>query len=95
MRYLKVQWHHDDPDEPVVLYSEIDAQRYETRKVEEYADGRLDHADAIHESGTTFLGEAPVPPLDEIAEQGEFTPVETTQDEFELVWHRATNSACR
>jgi hypothetical protein len=92
LRYLKVQWHHEDPEEPVVLYSEIDVQRYETRKIEEFADGRLDHADAARETGTTFLGEAPIPSLDEIDEQDEFTPVEITQEEFELVWQRATNT---
>ena len=43
-RYLKVTWHHDFPDEPSVLYSEIDAG-YEIRKVDVYRDGTHDFAD--------------------------------------------------
>ena len=92
MRYLKVQWRHEDSEEPVVLYSEIDYERYETRKIEEFSDRRFDHADAAHGTGKTFLGEAPIPSLDEIDEQGEFTPVEIIQEEFELTWRRATNA---
>jgi hypothetical protein len=42
MKYVKVRWNHALPNEPVVLYSELDDQMWETRKVEVYADGRAD-----------------------------------------------------
>lgn len=51
LSYCKGHWHHDGPDEPVVLYSEIDSQCCEMRKVEEYADARIEHADAARETG--------------------------------------------
>jgi hypothetical protein len=38
MRYQKVLWHHDLPDEPVVLYAEISSGR-EVRKVEIFREG--------------------------------------------------------
>jgi len=38
MEYLKVSWLHHE-DEPVYLYSEIDPQRFESRKIEIYPDG--------------------------------------------------------
>src|SRR5262249_25192281 len=37
--WIRVEWRHDSPDDPVVLYSELDAERWETRKVDVYADG--------------------------------------------------------
>jgi hypothetical protein len=39
MNYIKVKWNHALPDEPVWFYSELDAERWETRKVEIFADG--------------------------------------------------------
>lgn len=75
-----------------MLYSELDSDRHEVRKVEQYANGHLDYADATRETGTTFLSEAPIPLLDEIADQEEFTPVEITQETFEMIWRRATSN---
>jgi hypothetical protein len=34
MKYLKVVWVHDLPGEPVLLYSEVDDEGWEIRKVE-------------------------------------------------------------
>lgn len=84
--YLKVEWHHDFPDEPVLLYSELDDERYETRKVEIFRDGRQTFASMEEFSGRTMLGEIPTPNLGELAESGEFTPTEIARDEFEAVW---------
>jgi hypothetical protein len=57
--YLKVEWHHDLPDDPVWLFSELDGERYEVRKVEVYRDGTRTFADSTRHSGTTMLGEIP------------------------------------
>ena len=37
--HFQVRWDHDDPDDPVALYEELSDERYELRKVEEFADG--------------------------------------------------------
>jgi hypothetical protein len=87
--YMKVIWHHDSPDEPCLLYSEIDEAGYETRKVDVYSDGRRDYADGTRSTGTTFLGEKPVPPIEFIASQAEFSPFHIEQDEFEEAWRLA------
>jgi hypothetical protein len=89
-RYQKVAWHHDFPDEPVLLYSEIDDEGFETRKVEIYRDGRYDFADAERSTGSTVLSMTALPSLDEIAAQSEFEPSEIQQDEFERVWDEAS-----
>lgn len=88
MQYIKVRWLHDDPDEPVLLYSELDEERWEVRKVEIYRDGRHELACDWLVTGTTRLGEVPVPPLEEIAADPEFEPTEITKEEFEEAWER-------
>jgi hypothetical protein len=34
MTHIVVTWHHQHPDEPVELFSELDDERFEVRKVE-------------------------------------------------------------
>jgi HEAT repeat protein len=89
MRYVKVKWLQDSPDYPVLLYSELDIQDWEVRKVEVYADGRMDFADHIERSGDTKLGIEPLPPLAEVAADREFEPFTITPEEFEKVWLEA------
>jgi len=90
MYYLKVLWSHDFSDEPVVLYSEVDNEGYETRKVEIYRDGRHDYANAIRSTGTTQLSEKPMPSIKEIAAHAEFSPMAVDLAEFENVYRHAT-----
>lgn len=89
MRYQAVRWLHELDDEPILLYSEIDAEGNEVRKVEEYRSGRLDVADDSTETGSTVLSETPVPSLEQINAQPEFEGRLITKEEFEAVWRRA------
>lgn len=91
MRYLRVTWHHELPDEPVELYSEIDESGWEVRKVEVHRNGRRDYAGPEQATGTTMLSETRFPSIEEIAAQEEFTPHAITGDEFERVWQQATS----
>ncbi len=86
--YIAVEWIHEVPaeeTEPVMLYSELDDDRWETRKVEVWADGSTGWADADH-SINSGLGEARTPSIDDIAALGPFRPREITAAEFEDVW---------
>ena len=67
-RYQKVRWNHQLEDEPVILYSEISDLGIETRKVDEYRDGRLDCAGGWRSTGSTFLSEKTMPDPEEIAQ---------------------------
>ncbi|MFI9388568.1 DUF6881 domain-containing protein [Kutzneria sp. NPDC052558] len=87
--YLKVEWHHEFPDEPVTLYSEVGDDGYETRKVNLFPDGHLEWADEHHETAHTGVGEIPVPPIAEINEQDEFSAEEISRDTFEALWTQA------
>jgi hypothetical protein len=92
MRYLKVAWHHDLPDEPVWWYAEIGDDGYSTRVVEVYRDGRHDYADAQRSTGSTILAEAPIPDVADLAKPDEFTPAVIDQAEFEQAWRRAVTA---
>ena len=46
MEYIKVRWIHTNPSDPVWLYSELAADRMETRKVENWINGNEHFADA-------------------------------------------------
>jgi hypothetical protein len=88
VRYMKVKWIHESPDEPIWLYSEI-VDGWEVRSVEVYADGHADYADADSSSGTTMLSETLMPTIEEIAMDEQFQPTEIDAVEFEEVWRQA------
>ena len=89
MRYVKVAWHHDHPDEPLAMFSECDDAGWELRKVEVFRDGRLGWASRDGANGDTWLSVEPLPPLHTIANDPQFQPSEITREEFEHVWHSA------
>ncbi|ODA28702.1 hypothetical protein A6X21_12040 [Planctopirus hydrillae] len=86
MEYLKVPWKHDHADEPVWLYSEINNERWETRKVEVFRDGSTGYADNIEAKGGSKLSIKPLPTMAEIAKDSQFVPSLIGNDEFERVW---------
>ena len=87
--YLKVHWKHQFDEEPVLLYSELDSDRWENRKVEIFEDGPMVPAASGVRSGKTRLGEVPLPSIAEIAADPQFEPIEITAEEFEEIWKRA------
>lgn len=87
--FVKVVWHHDLVDEPVVLCSELDGDRYEIRKVEVFRDGRRVCADSGGATGDCALGEIPVPSVPDLEAAGEFSAVEVGEREFEVEWAAA------
>jgi len=88
MKYLRVGWKHHHSDEPVILYSEVDDNRFEVRKIDVFRDGRCGYASSDGASGGTKLGLVAVPALNEIASDPQFEPVEITREEFEEAWAR-------
>lgn len=93
MRYLRVHWVHNHPDDPVELYSEIDEQGWEVRKVEVFPDGSRGFAGQDDHAGSTRLGETPLPSLEAIAKEPEFRPAQITPEEFERVWANRSSPA--
>ena len=90
--FLKVVWNHSYPDEPVWLYSELDGERYEIRKVEVYRDGRRGFADRDRSVGGSMLGEIPAPVIREFAnEPEELQASQISEEEFESQWSAAVS----
>lgn len=89
MRYQRVRWLQVSPEFPVDLFSEIDDDGWEVRKVDGYANGHSDLASGDLETGNTILGLDRVPPLGEINADPQFEGVEITAEEFEAVWAKA------
>jgi hypothetical protein len=86
MTYLLVKWKHDHPDEPVVLYSELDEARMQRRKIDIFPDGRWGYADEHEEIGGTWLGEAPTPSVAQLNADPEYGAEEISGAEFEKLW---------
>jgi hypothetical protein len=92
MEYLKVDWHHDSSYDPCILLSELDEDRMEVRKVEIFKDGVANWADASGNSGDTQLGMEPIPSIEEIGSDPQFTPKSIDRQEFEASWRLAKHS---
>ncbi len=86
MKYIKAIWFHNHSDEPVLLYSELDQMRYETRKVEIYRNNMVGYADNNIEFNSTALGDVPIPDIEEINKNNQFYVIEISKEEFEVVW---------
>ena len=87
--YLRVEWHHEFPEEPVELYSEVGDDGYETRKVCLFRDGRLERADENAETALTGISEVPVGSVEEIASEEELSAKLIDRGEFERLWNQA------
>jgi len=87
MKYVRLKWNHENPDEPVWIFSELDGEGKEVRKIECFRNGFCDVATALGSSGTATLMTLPLPDLDDLARRDpEFEPVFITKEEFDEVW---------
>ena len=89
MRYQVIFWHHELPDEPTLLYSEIGVDGFEVRKVEEHANGVRGFAGPGLERGGARLGQSLTPPIAAITTDPQFSGHSLTREEFEAVWTSA------
>ena len=93
MEYIKVRWLHKNPDEPILLYSELDDERWETRKLEIFRDGRICRASSLEEAGGSRLGVEPVPSLTDINGDPEFQAESISESEFDCAWQVADGAS--
>ncbi|WP_242113264.1 DUF6881 domain-containing protein [Luteimonas aquatica] len=89
MIYLKVRWIHNNLNDPILLFSELDENRNEIRKIEIFANSRIGYASFSESGGETRLGEAPIPDSEEISLDPQFIIEKTDKDEFERMWSNA------
>ena len=85
--YVRGEWFHDFEDEPRFIYSELDDEGYELRKIEVFKDGSIGNASTDNpESGSTALADVAYPSIEEINAQKEFHMEEISAAEFEDLW---------
>jgi len=89
MRYIRVHWHHSFPDEPVILFSEIDNDEWERRKVWIFRQGPAGYAGLGETSRGVELAPVKIQSLAEISADSQFEGQEISEQEFEEVWTRA------
>ena len=89
MKYIKVNWLHNDSDEPVTIYSELSDENNELRKVEVFSKGHYGYASKEVTKGDTFLSLEPLPSLEEINKDTQFKANLISNKEFEELWRRA------
>lgn len=93
MFYVLLEWSHKWDDEPVQIWSELDDQRCETRKIEVFSHGfRLtyDHEDPRSAAG---LADVPFPEdLRKLNAAGPFHASSVSQSDFEGLWSRSIES---
>jgi hypothetical protein len=85
VEFIDVKWRHDSQEDPVRLVSELDAQRYETLKLEFFSNGVVGFASASASSGDTALGVVPVPPISEINADPQFSSATISAVQFEAL----------
>lgn len=90
MNYIRVNWKHELPLEPTCIYSEVDGDGWELRKVEVFPNGTMGFASNLKSVGGTGLSKEPLPSLGEIASDPQFEPAMISSDEFERIWQSAT-----
>ena len=85
--YIRCEWFHDFEDEPCCIHSELDDERYETRKIEVFRDGKTTRACAEDlQSDPMALADQPAPSLEEVSAYTEFHMEEIGAAEFEDLW---------
>jgi len=95
MRYIDVQWFHENTHDPVRLVSELDDEGFERRKLEFFRGGEVGAADGGDRRGDTRLGEASVQPLEEINSDPQFRATEIDRSRFEALWREHAQLTCQ
>ncbi len=84
--YISVRWIHANPQEPILLVSELSSVRMELRKIEYFKSGKVGTASREHSSGGTMLSTEPIPELAEINADQQFVAQEISEAEFNSQW---------
>lgn len=79
-----------------MIYSELDIERFEVRKVEFYADGSVGYTTKTTNCNNAYLGVGAFPPVEDYnalnAEVEELEAYRITKNEFLEIWRKYTPS---
>lgn len=83
MEYVKVFWQYIDNDTPVLMFVELNNERYSIREIDIFQDR---HTETISEKGFETISKEPYPSNDEINNMDEFRIYNISKQEFEEVY---------
>lgn len=78
-------WIGAPDDDPVEWFDELDAERWSIRCVRKFRDGSLKAYSYASPASRHQMPEVPIPPLEEINENTDFTAKEISKAEFEAI----------
>lgn len=87
MEYVKYYWKYIDEETPILIFAELDEERYSTRQVEVFPDRHIE----IMGDKEAYVSEAPYPSNEEIDNMGEFKILNISKYEFEEIWSSYPN----
>lgn len=88
LKYIMLKWIHDLKNEPCIIYSEIDDQQYEVRKIEVYKNGTVSKYAEKEADLQMELGDVAFPQnLDVINQDKQFYAQYISKEEFESIWN--------
>lgn len=90
MNYLHVTWRHDLPHQPTDIYTEVDDEHWESRKVEVFADGRIQYSDGVDSTGNTDLSDVRSQMPGEAPDNDVLATTAIDEATFEHMWDLAT-----
>lgn len=85
MEYVKYYWKYTNEQTPVLIFAELDKERYSMREVDVYSDRHMERLGENEE----YVSEEPYPSNKEIDEMGEFKIFSISKEEFEEVWRQS------
>lgn len=94
MRYFRVEWSSQSDADPMIIFTEVDADRWEQRKIEIYKNGSQGFADLQEECNGSMLGEEAWPDFALLHKEPEFSVLEITKQEFEKMWENRKSAKC-
>ena len=89
-QYILSEWRSDDPEDPFIVFVQIDSERYLERIINVFRDGRVE-IESLWEEDPINIS-PPVPELQFINDQDEFTACYTSASLFETTWKEATDT---
>jgi hypothetical protein len=82
MEYVKYYWKCIDDETPILIFAELDDERYSTRQVSVFLDRHIE----IMGDKEEYVSEEPYPSNEEINNMGEFRIFNISKSEFEKIW---------
>jgi len=88
MKYVHIQWVHDQPDAPTDIYAELDDNRMEVRKVEMFNDGSIGYALEGVSTQSTSLRPSPLPYVSQLNQDPKAMARDMDWHEFDDLWEK-------